>query len=433
MGTTPKGRFVAHAAVDPENDKRIFLATGEGVYISEDGGFNFLKTTKKGVGEGFINWIYFNPYDSRYVFVGTDYGLMRSRDRGKNWEWAYFTTFPDARIVRSIVVDPHDKRSGYIATHDGLFSTPDILEGGLESWKRMGGLALTGMETSRITACPRHKGHLWTLTNMKLNKPDQPLKHDTGGAFIYESLDGGDTWKVIFSGNTVGSMQWYAHDSQDPDLLWIGWSRGLYRMRRRPADFKEKHDHVIPDDPTMSQVFTAALRYTGVEPGLQLDYRFLSRIQALVPKVNLYYAHYRWNDFALMKDAAFPFLPFKIDEGYGTSYDEFRVMLVWDLRKLVFNLEASFFGRLSRVNGEIWGFLMNAIQRNYGELRRLRMLMRNEPPGDLRVRLMYKLRIEELTSYVDLITGGYLTRWKRGDHPDPMLTEWWRTWKETRK
>jgi len=430
MGTTPKGRMAFHVAVDPENDKRIFLATGEGLYISEDGGNNYLKTTKKGVGEGVIDWIYFNPYDSRYVFIGTDYGMLRSSDGGTNWQWSYFTTFPDGRVVRSIVIDPFDKKTGYIATHDGTYYTDDMLEGGLEGWKRLGGLTFTGMETSKIEVCPQHKGHMWVLTNMKLFKVTSPGKHDTGGAFVYESLDGGKTWKIIFSGNTDGSMQWFEMDPSDPDLLWLIWSRSLSRMRRRTGEVKKMGKFVIPDDPPIGEVIWAAFRHTGTEPGVALRYRKLSQIKALVPQFNLMFFHHRWSDYQVMRDAAFPMLPYKTDTTWGKDCSDFRVFLNWDLAPLIFNLQTTLFGRLERINYNVGHNLKHAIHRWYGELRRLRVLMANHPPDDLRIRVVYKLRIEELQSYIEFITGGYLARWKRGDKPRGINAKWWVPWVE---
>ena len=429
MGTTPKGRFVFHVAVDPNDEKKVFLASGEGVYISRDGGENFLKTTAKGVGEGIIDWIYINPYNSKHIFVGTDYGLLRSKDGGRDWEWIYFTTFPDGRVVRAIVIDPFDKKTGYIATHDGLFMIPDLNNGGLDDWRRMGGLSLTGMETSRLVACPKHKGHMWTLTNMKLQKPDVAGKHDTGGAFIYESIDGGKNWRVIFSGHTTGSMQWFDNDPSDPDLLWIAWSRGLHRMKRKKMEARKKPN--IPDDPPIGEVLAAAMAYTGVEPERQLKYRGMSRLKALMPSIDMDFIYHRWNDYSLMHDAAYPLLPFKLDERHKAYYRDFRVMFNWDLTSLVFDLQASFFGRLSRINGEVWGQMISSVHRLYGERRRLRVIMANSPPKDLRVRVIYKLRIKELTSYIDFITGGYLEHWRQG-HRDPgIATKWWVPWPNT--
>lgn len=430
MGTSPLGRFAFHLAVDPQNPRKVLLATGEGLYVSEDGGDNFFKTTAKGVGEGVIDWITFNPYDTRYVFVGTDSGLLRSPDGGKSWDWIYYTTFPTARVVRSIVVDPHDRKTGYIATHDGMFITPDINRGGLESWERLGGLQFTGIETMKIAACPKHKGHLWVLTNMKLPSILSSGLADSGGAFIWESVDGGVTWKIIYAGNTNGSMQWFDNDPRDPDLLWLAWSRSLSRMRRRGA--RHEGSVTIPDDPPISEVIQAAMHYTGSDPGQMLRYRARSRWKALVPKLDLSYRQLRIQDFSLTADGRFPVLPFRYEDSWSLSYRELRVLASWDLSDLVFNLDASLFGRVDRLNYELRSQVIFEVHRFYGELRRLRVLMANEPPAESRVRVMYKLRIEELTVYLNFITGNYLERWRRGDRPSGRATKAWQPWLELR-
>jgi len=429
-GTSPKGWNTFHLAVDPSDDKRVLLATGEGLYISNDGGDNFSRSTKKGVGEGTIDWIYYSPYDPRYVFVGTDYGMLRSSDGGENWDWTYFTTFPDGRVVRSIEIDPFDKKTGYIATHDGLYYTDNILTGGLEDWKRMGGLKFTGMETSKIAVCPRHRGHMWTLTNMMVFTPTSPGKSETGGAFVYETLDGGKTWNVIFAGNTTGSMQWFDTDPRDPDMLWLVWSRSMSRLRRQTPGATQPPRQIIPDDPPIGDVLQAAFRYLGAEPGLLLDYRRRSRIKALVPRVDAQLLHYRWNDYLALRDGLYPTLPYLRDEGWGTPQTELRLMLTWDLAPLIFTLDASMFGRIERLTYELREFVKFEVHRFYGELRRLRALMAIRPPKDRRISLMYKLRMEELAAHMDFVTGGYLTRWWKGKgHPSGADTRWWERWK----
>jgi photosystem II stability/assembly factor-like uncharacterized protein len=427
MGTSPAGRMAFHLAVDPKNPRKVLLATGEGLYLSEDGGDNFFKTTAKGVGEGVIDWIVFNPYDTRYVFVGTDSGLLRSPDGGKTWDWIYYTTFPTARVVRSIVIDPHDRKTGYIATHDGMFVTPDLNRGGLESWERLGGLQFTGIETMKIAACPKHKGHLWVLTNMKLPSILSSGLADSGGAFVYESLDGGVTWKILYSGNTTGSMQWFENDPRDPDLLWLVWSRSLARMRRRTT-LEVERAVTIPDDPPIGEVLQAAVHYTGTDPGQMLRYRARSRWKALVPRLDLSYRQYRFQDFSLVADGRFPTLPFRYEDGWSLGYREVRVLATWDLADLIFSLDASLFGRIDRVAHELHSQVLFEVHRFYGELRRLRVLMANEPPADRRVRVMYKLRIEELTIYINFITGNYLERWKQGDRPSGHETKVWQPW-----
>ena len=59
--------------------------------------------------------------------------------------------------------------------------------------------------------------------------------------------------------------------------------------------------------------------------------------------------------------------------------------------------------------------------------------MANNPPKDLRVRVMYKLRIQELTSYMNFLTGGYLERWKQGFRDPGIKTKWWVPWPNTKQ
>lgn len=438
QGVNPRGRQILHVAVDPQDDQRVFLGTGNGLYISTDGGNNYIKSTSQGVGEGYINWIYFNPSDSRFIIVGTGFGVLRSKDGGQSWQWIYFTTFPPARIVRSVAMDPFDKKAGYIATHDGLFTTPNMLTGGLESWKRMGGLRFTGMEMSKIEVCPQHKGHIWALSNMSIASVKRRGLVQTGGAFIWETVDGGDSWKVIYSGNTQGSMQWFDIDPVDPDMLWITWSRSMVRMRRtkpgqkslltpkqEAAVLKAYNEHKFP---SFSEVIMAAFRYIGVEPEMQLKYRRFSRLKALIPRVDLSVTQLGFNDYPVLFDGLYPTLPFFGRAEVSGNLSEFRMMLTWDLSTLAFNLQTTMFGRVDRVSEEIRHYIRFNIHRFYPELKRLYFMMMTEPPRDLRIRTIYKLRIEELEHYVNFLTGGYLDRYKKGDRPRGIETPWFEPW-----
>ncbi len=433
LGTSPSGRETHHIAVDPSNDRRVLLATGEGVYISNDAGANFSRSPDKGVGEGTIRWLYFNPYDPRYVYAGTADGLLRSNDRGESWDYTYYTTFPAAREVRSVAIDPFDKKTGYISTSDGLYTTPDMLKGDLESWSRLGGLNFTGVEIPRLAVCPKHRGHMWAITNMMLANTIDPELWETGGAFLYETLDGGKSWKVIFSGTTGGSIQWFDTDPQDPDLLWVIWSRSILRVRPAQRGLAGTRRGVIPDDPPIGDVILAAQRYAGVDPRTILRYRKRALWKTLVPQIDLAYHHYQWKDFGLAHDGLFQRLPFRFEDGYTQSHKELRVMASWDLGNLVFNLDAVMFGRVDRISWEMRDLLLSRVHRIYGELRRLRVLMANDPPTELRARVTYRLRIEELRAYLDMMTGGYLTRWTQGDRPAGGDTGWFTPWPAPKK
>ncbi len=428
-GTSKKGMFAAHVAVDPNDERRVFLATGEGLYMSEDNGDNFMKAKSKGVGEGWISYIFFHPKDTRYVFACTDAGLLRSDDGGKSWRWIYYTTFLPARVVTYITVDSHSGKKGYISTFDGIFSIDDVMEGGLEDWKRVGGLMFTGVNTFKIVACPKHKGHLWAQTIMKIPNPLLYGWYDTGGAFVMETVDDGDTWTPVYSGTTNGSIQWFTNHPKDPDLLWIAWSRNMARMRRLKPDKERPKKYKLPDIPPVDHAIIAALRYMGVDPGQEVSFRRRAVYRSLVPKLSMHYFHYDWNDYWRKDDALYPVLPFHKKDAWRIRKDEFVVMANWDLSDMVFNMQRVLFGRVARMNEEVRATTFYTIHRLYGEYAQLRLVMENKPPRDMRVRVMYRLRLEELESYLNFLTGGYLERWKRGDKPSGWDTKWWKKWK----
>jgi len=75
-------------AVDLNGDKGI-LGTTEGVYISKDGGENWLLDSK-GIDTPHARWVRIHPHDPRYTFVGTEpaniYSKMEDDDQWQKSE-----------------------------------------------------------------------------------------------------------------------------------------------------------------------------------------------------------------------------------------------------------------------------------------------------------------------------------------------------------
>ncbi|MCB9556281.1 MAG: hypothetical protein H6707_09285 [Deltaproteobacteria bacterium] len=435
QGINFSGRMIAHIAVDPSDARRVLLMTRNGLYVSDDGGENYIKSTAQGVGEGRMNWVWFSPYHRGLVFACTNFGLLRSLDGGRSWDWIYFTTFPPARIVNYVTIDPFDKKTGYIGTDDGLFVIDDIMHGSLEDWRRLGGLAFTGLQLAKIEACPKHKGHLWAISGMMLPRLTRGGMQKIGASYLWETVDGGTTWKIIFSGSTYGTIEWFTNDPSDPDLLWITWSRGLHRMVRRKRQLtlveQRRREQAVKTTmskfPSLPDVMMAARRFIGVDYTRRMGYRHRSRMRVWMPRLDMSYTYQRYRAWPVAHDAIYD-LPFRFREGSRWTFDEFRVMLTWNFAPAVFDISDMLFGRVSRMIGELETWISFSTHRFYGELQRLRALLITDPPKELRVRLMYKLRIEELESYLDLITGGYLTRYKQGDQPRGWDSPWFKRW-----
>ena len=92
-------RDVHRLLIDPDDTDRWFLATGEGLYRSRDGGASFDHLIRRGERLGYPDFLFFDPADRRTVFVGGSHlnpgqwyrsgiaesTVMRSDDDGDTW------------------------------------------------------------------------------------------------------------------------------------------------------------------------------------------------------------------------------------------------------------------------------------------------------------------------------------------------------------
>ncbi len=92
-------RDVHRLLIDPDDPRRMFLATGEGLYRSRDGGESFDHLMKRGDRIGYPDFLFFDPTDRRTVYMGgsslnpgawfaqgmAGSTVMRTADDGDTW------------------------------------------------------------------------------------------------------------------------------------------------------------------------------------------------------------------------------------------------------------------------------------------------------------------------------------------------------------
>lgn len=92
-------RDVHRLLIDPDNADRMFLATGEGLYRSFDGGESWDHLMKRGDRIGYPDFLYFDPRDHHVIYAGGSHknpgawfadgfassGIMKSTDGGDSW------------------------------------------------------------------------------------------------------------------------------------------------------------------------------------------------------------------------------------------------------------------------------------------------------------------------------------------------------------
>ena len=82
--TNPRPSYFSQIRIDPNNDQKIWLG-GVNIYMSEDGGRNFVQTRFRDVHSD-VHAIWIDPANSDHMLSGNDGGVWVTWDSGRNWQ-----------------------------------------------------------------------------------------------------------------------------------------------------------------------------------------------------------------------------------------------------------------------------------------------------------------------------------------------------------
>ena len=120
--------------IDPSDSRFIYLLTArKGVFYTEDGGGNWsdfndiLKELKLGLE---VKDIVLAKSEPNTIFLATTYGLLKSADKGKNWEQIELILPEKKATINAIAVNPENSEEIYYVTNTTFYRS---LDGG-ENW-----------------------------------------------------------------------------------------------------------------------------------------------------------------------------------------------------------------------------------------------------------------------------------------------------------
>lgn len=159
----------------------------------------------------------------------------------------------------------------------------------------------------------------------------------------------------------------------------------------------------LQNEPTIQQAQSAALRFFNVDPGSVESMRSRAAWKGIMPSVSAGYRQAATTldltsinvEFRDIEDG-----PVVFDNADGTL-KEFQVGASWNLPLLVFNAEVLDVGSLAVLQEGV----LKEVTRLYYTRRRLQIDLILEPPADPGTRMSKELRIAELTSTLDAMTG----------------------------
>jgi photosystem II stability/assembly factor-like uncharacterized protein len=124
----------------------LYIAAGNGVHKSTDGGATWKVTTGWNITE--VLSVSPDPRDPNRVYIATPYGVFRSTDGCATWKDC--SRGLNSRFVSQVLASPLNNKEVYCVTEDGAYVSSD----GAERWIRMASVGISAPLHS-IPAIPR--------------------------------------------------------------------------------------------------------------------------------------------------------------------------------------------------------------------------------------------------------------------------------------
>ena len=235
----PKIQAVNSATVDPTNPEIIYLACGNGIVRSRDGGLSWRLVTGWEISD--VAAIVIDPTDGNRVYASTGWGLWKSTDGGDHWKPA--DNGLTETFSKTLVLDPTEPDRILAGTAGGLFVSRDRAE----TWKRVVDVPPTHILRLRQGAADPNvwlavtEGHgawlskddglSWRSTAQSLVHANlygaaiDPTDSDHlavagWGVGVWVSPDGGKTWMDRSAGLPVVNVFSLTFDPTEPGRLW---------------------------------------------------------------------------------------------------------------------------------------------------------------------------------------------------------------------
>jgi photosystem II stability/assembly factor-like uncharacterized protein len=208
---------ISDFAVNPQNSSEYYVAVASGgVWKTINAGTTFKPVFDK-YGSYSIGCITMDPNNHSCVWVGTGEnnnqrsvaygdGIYKTEDGGKSWK---NMGLKESEHIGMIVIDPGNSQHIYVAAYGplwrsggdrGLFQS---LDGG-KTWKQILSVSkYTGI--SEVHMDPRDSNLLYAVAHQRMRKQWTYLGGGPESA-VYRSIDGGKTWAKIMKGLPKGDI-----------------------------------------------------------------------------------------------------------------------------------------------------------------------------------------------------------------------------------
>lgn len=379
---------IAPSAGGPD---RILLGTGSGVLVSDDGGLSFSNAEGE-PGSTEVRTLAVDPENRSVVAAGTVSGAFLSTDGGQTWRkiWSGLGASAD---VRALAFRRGDETGLLVGTADGLhLVTPD---GSIAL-----GVAQFSSTAIRSVVAPRgDSSHLYVATARS----------------VHESLDGGRTFAELYRGLATPNVIALSEEHSNPDSAWAATALGVYRLRP---------DGPVPvaggrvAGPSIAEMVRAAERYHLYDSEQMRGWLRSARYSRLLPRLTAVWRA-DWDDnvgtdVTEIRDlngnvVGYDRLPARFDRNNNQA---FIITLTWRFDEVIHGSGRSQAISLARTITARRSRTLAEVARLARERRDVAGRLAATVPNSSE-RAALEIRFQELTGYLDGVTGGALSTFRK--------------------
>lgn len=411
-GVTKAETDTREVIYDPHRPGTLYLGTGKGMFVSRDNGLSF---SKHGfVPEVAVNKVAIDPVDPRYIYVATTSGMYRSNDGGETFGLGFYSSLRKQRTLYWVEVDKNDPERVYLGTADGIFTSGRARTESATDWQTLAGMRTLNLSMPIVKTCKGRPGLIYAQSTAAL--PTNIYFGNSPEGYLLVSRDAGDTWNVLASNRSQGTINWYEIAPDNCDKVWVLFTHAVIELAPRDGSGSRRRMVRDPSLPPMSQVIKAALEFQGTE--LDSYAERLGKLESanwLPTKLNITASLSRWRLGSVTDDFQFA------EERYlaREQLSELRIMAwaTWNLSGLYYQQQTIplLRTRVQLMNDSLRKRAVATVTRHYRELVELRTRRKSGADRDRSLSDRASARVLEQQHFavVDLATGGFLTRYAK--------------------
>jgi len=396
-GKDSRKNFCTAVAVLP---KVIYLGTQDGLFITNDNGRSWAKAEAR-LGESRILCMAYDSKEPDYLYVACVDGIFKSANGGKSWDRVFVASPTEESCeeeqdensennheeltsqVRYLVLDKNNPSRLYLATSHGVYKSQDRAK----TWELFSTAGLLSLD----------------IRSLLVTKQSLVLAATKTGVYKYQ--DNG--WQELSLRLVAGEVNFLALDNQE--TLYAACDKGLFKAIATEEDnsMNSAISLYYKEEPAISEVQQAAIRYAEVGPEKIKDWRKRAKIKAILPRLTLGIDRSKRTNYEIYTSATTHYVyAGPLDKNSGWD-----VTLSWELGDLIWNDDQTSIDVRSRLMVQLREDILDEVNKLYFERIRLRMEMDRLSIEDRVKRSEKQLRLEELTASLDALTGGYYSEY----------------------